>query len=122
MRRPGSRACRAGSDVFHAGFYGKSPPEQTCGGIRRELGRAALRNAHIHISGSHYDEAGELKHLDLMQSDFHFDDWIEALADFDVRGLVICESPNREEDALMLKALYLAQKAKAHDPTKRSEP
>lgn len=186
-----AHACGAGSAVFHAGFYGKSSPEQTFVEIKRELsqvvsilrservpvtlrietmgkrsqfgsleevlnlcreieglqpcldfshlharegrvnsyedfarvlskvekklGRAALKNAHIHISGSHYNEAGELKHLDLMQSDFHFDDWIEALADFDVRGLVICESPNREEDALMLKKLYWAQKAKTND-------
>ena len=83
--------------------------------VEKKLGRAALRNAHIHISGSHYNEAGELKHLDLMQSDFHFDDWIESLANFDVRGLVICESPNREEDALMLKKLYWAQRAKTDD-------
>jgi deoxyribonuclease IV len=85
--------------------------------VEKKLGRAALRNAHIHISGSHFSEAGELKHLDLMQSDFHFDDWIEALVDFDVRGLVICESPNREEDALMLKKLYWGQKKKTKDPT-----
>ena len=84
--------------------------------VEKKLGRAALRNAHIHISGSHFSEAGELKHLDLMQSDFHFDDWIEALVDFDVRGLVICESPNREEDALMLKKLYWGQKKKTKDP------
>ena len=88
--------------------------------VEKKLGRSALRNAHIHISGSHYSEAGELKHLDLVQSDFRYDDWIEALADFDVRGCVICESPNREEDALMLKALYKAQRAKADNPVSPS--
>jgi deoxyribonuclease-4 len=187
-----AHACGAGSAVFHAGFYGKSSPEQTFGEIKRELsqvvsilcservpvtlrvetmgkrsqfgsleevlvlcreidglqpcldfshlharegrlnsydefsrvlskvekklGQAALRNAHIHISGSHYSEAGELKHLDLAESDFRYDDWIEALGDFDVRGLVICESPNREEDALMLKKLYRGRKEKTEDP------
>ncbi len=80
--------------------------------VEKKLGRAALRNAHIHISGVHYSEAGELKHLNLLESDFRFDDWIQALRDFDVRGAVICESPNREEDALMLQKLYRAQKNK----------
>ncbi len=89
--------------------------------VEKKLGRAALKNAHIHISGSHFGEAGELKHLDLMQSDFHFDDWIEALVDFDVRGLVICESPNREEDSLMLKKLYWGLKDKTDDPSAPSE-
>ena len=192
-----AHACGAESAVFHAGFYGKSAPEQTFGEIKGELsqvvsilrservpvtlrietmgkrsqfgsleevlnlcreidglqpcldfshlharegrinsydefarvlskvekklGRAALKNAHIHISGSHFGEAGELKHLDLMQSDFHFDDWIEALVDFDVRGLVICESPNREEDSLMLKKLYWGLKDKTDDPSAPSE-
>jgi deoxyribonuclease-4 len=88
--------------------------------VEKKLGRAALRNAHIHISGSHYSEAGELKHLDLMLSDFRFDDWIEALVDFDVRGLVICESPNREEDALMLKKLYQGRRSKTDDPASPS--
>ena len=83
--------------------------------VEKKLGRAALRNAHIHISGAYYSEAGELKHLNLLESDFHFDDWIQALRDFDVQGSVICESPNREEDALMLKKLYLAQKEKSDD-------
>jgi deoxyribonuclease-4 len=55
-----------------------------------------------------------------MQSDFRFDDWIEALVDFDVRGLVICESPNREEDALMLKKLYQGQRSKTDDPASPS--
>ena len=32
------------------------------------------------------------------------------------RGLVICESPNREEDALMLKKLYRGRKEKTEDP------
>ena len=57
-------------------------------------------------------QAGELKHLDLKDSDFRYDDWIEALRDFDVQGLVICESPNREIDALMLKKLFWARSEK----------
>jgi deoxyribonuclease IV len=83
------------------------------GKVEKKLGRAALRNAHIHIAGVHYSEAGELKHLNLLESDFRFDDWIQALRDFEVQGSVVCESPNREEDALMLQKLYRAQMDKA---------
>ena len=35
-----------------------------------------------------------------------YDEWIQALKDFGVGGMVICESPNLEQDALMLKELY----------------
>jgi len=75
--------------------------------IEKKLGREALRNIHIHISGVEYTEKGELKHLNLKESDFRYDEWIQALKDMDVRGMVICESPNLEKDALMLKNLYV---------------
>ncbi len=184
-----AHACGAGNVVFHAGYYGKSSPEQAFSEVRKELaqvvsiirgerlpvtlrmetmgkrsqfgtleevlflcreidglhpcldfshlharegrvnayeefsrvlekvekklGRAALRNSHIHISGCHYGEFGEIKHLNLLESDFHFDDWVQALRDHGVGGTVICESPNQEDDALMLKKLYLAGKEKS---------
>ncbi len=74
--------------------------------VEKKLGGKALKNVHIHISGVDYSEKGELKHLNLQESDFHYDDWIQALKDFEVEGMVICESPNLEQDALMLKKLY----------------
>jgi deoxyribonuclease-4 len=80
--------------------------------VEKKLGGRALRNAHIHISGCLYNESGELKHMDLMESDFRYDDWIEALRDFDVEGTVICESPNIEADALMIQKLYRARSTK----------
>lgn len=76
--------------------------------IEKKLGGNALKNMHIHISGAEYNDKGEMKHLNLEESDFHFDDWIQALKDFGVEGRIICESPNLEQDALMLKKLYLA--------------
>jgi len=81
--------------------------------VGKKLGRSSLKDVHIHISGSHYNATGELKHLDLEESDFCFDDWIQALKDYEVEGMVICESPNLETDALMLKNLYRAQQAKS---------
>lgn len=80
--------------------------------VARKLGPRALRNVHIHIAGIHYGDKGEIKHLNLEEADFRYDEWLQALRDLAVEGLVICESPNLEEDALMLKKLYLAQEEK----------
>ncbi len=80
--------------------------------VARKLGPRALRNVHIHIAGIHYGDKGEIKHLDLEETDFRYDEWLEVLRDLGVEGLVICESPNLEEDALMLKTFYRAQQAK----------
>ena len=62
---------------------------------------------HIHISGIDYNAKGEMRHLNLKDSDFRFDDWIMVLKDYGVEGKIICESPHQEADALMLKKLYL---------------
>ena len=76
--------------------------------IGKKLGDGALKNMHIHISGSKYNDKGEMKHLNLEESDFLFDEWIQALKDFDVRGMLICESPEQDKDALMLKNLFFS--------------
>ena len=78
----------------------------------KKLGTPALRNLHIHISGVAFNEKGELKHINLAESDFHYDDWLQALKDFGVGGMVICESPNLEQDACWLKDLYWSQEFK----------
>jgi len=74
--------------------------------VRKKLGDKALKNVHIHISGIMYNEKGEMKHLNLQESDFRYDDWIQALKDFAVEGMVISESPIQENDAVMLKNLF----------------
>lgn len=74
--------------------------------IEKKLGVDALKKMHIHISGVEYNNKGEIKHINLRQSDFRYDDWIQALKDYGVEGMVICESPDQELDALMLKKLY----------------
>lgn len=76
--------------------------------IKLKLGAQALKDMHIHVSGILYGEKGEIKHLMLEQSDFRYDEWIQALKDFDVEGMVIIESPTQEKDALMLKNLYFS--------------
>jgi deoxyribonuclease-4 len=74
--------------------------------IEEKLGRVALDNMHIHVSGIAYGGKGEIKHLNLKESDFQYAELLEALKDYDVKGIVICESPNLEEDALLLQATY----------------
>jgi len=77
--------------------------------VARKLGPRSLRNVHIHIAGVHFGGKGEIKHLNLAETEFRYDEWLQALRDLGIEGLVICESPNLEGDAVMLKKLYQAQ-------------
>jgi deoxyribonuclease-4 len=79
--------------------------------VEQRLGRVALDNMHIHVSGIYYGKKGELKHLNLKESDFQYAELLKALRDYDAGGIVICESPNLEEDALLLQATYNTLKA-----------
>jgi deoxyribonuclease-4 len=74
--------------------------------IRRELGAEALADMHIHTSGIHYGLKGELKHLNLEESDLDYVALLKALKSFGVGGKLICESPNQELDALLMKEKY----------------
>jgi len=74
--------------------------------IRERLGRAALEDMHIHFSGIRYGAKGEISHLNLTESDLAYIELLRALRDCEVKGLVICESPNLEGDAVMLKEAY----------------
>lgn len=75
--------------------------------IEKKLGRAALDNMHIHLSGIHYSpKGGEINHLNLKDSDFKFTELLQALKEHDVKGCVICESPNLEDDALFLQETF----------------
>ena len=74
--------------------------------VKERLGKIALDNMHIHVSGIAYGKKGEIKHLNLEESDFQYTELLKALRDYDAKGLVICESPNLEVDALLLQATY----------------
>ena len=85
-----------------------SYPEFTSilGQVEERLGRAALDDMHIHVSGIRYGGKGEISHLDLGESDLRYVELLTALKDYGVKGIVICESPNLEEDAMLLQATY----------------
>jgi deoxyribonuclease-4 len=72
----------------------------------KSLGKEFLKNLHCHVSGIEYTPKGERKHLVLQESDFKYKDLLQALKDMDCAGLIICESPNIEEDALLLKKTF----------------
>ena len=75
--------------------------------IEKRLGRNALDNMHIHLSGINYNpKAGELSHLNVRESDLKYTDLLTALKEHNVQGMVICESPNLEDDALHLQETY----------------
>jgi deoxyribonuclease-4 len=72
----------------------------------KALGRRALQDMHMHVSGIEYGPKGERKHLVLKESDFNYKALLRALKDMDCAGILICESPNLEEDALLLQRSY----------------
>ena len=74
--------------------------------IKQRLGAEALDNMHIHVSGIAYGKKGEIRHLNLQESDLHYVELLRALKDYQARGLLICESPNLEEDARLLQETY----------------
>ena len=93
---------RTGSVNDYNGFC------ETLETLKTELGPNALKEMHIHISGISSNSKGDLKHLNLEKSKFNWKDLMKALKDLDCRGYVICNSPNLEVDAAMLKQYYMA--------------
>ncbi|MGB9674892.1 MAG: TIM barrel protein, partial [Nanopusillaceae archaeon] len=72
--------------------------------IEDELGKDVLSNMHIHMSGILMDKKGT--HTVLDESDIPWKDILLLLKDFNVKGIVISESPNIEQDALKMKEYF----------------
>lgn len=72
------------------------------------LGDRWVKNVHFHISGIEYGLKGEKRHLVLKKSDLRYEELLKACVTYGVEGLAICESPNLEEDALILQQTYLS--------------
>ncbi len=93
----------------HARSGGVNSYEEVSGLLKkvaRRLGTQALEDVHVHISGIAYGKAGETKHINLGESDLNYQGALQALGEQGCSGLVICESPNLEEDALLLQETY----------------
>ena len=75
--------------------------------IENKLGRRALDNMHVHLSGIAYGKKGEIKHLMLPDSDFRYAELLRALKERKAKGVIISESvPCLEKDALLLQQTY----------------
>lgn len=74
--------------------------------IGSELGQNALENFHAHLAGIEYTSKGEKKHLILEESDMNYKDLLKAMKSFDIKGALVCESPNIETDTKILKDYY----------------
>jgi len=81
--------------------------------LKKGLGPEILKNMHIHVSGIKYSPKGELEHLNFKDADFNWPDMIKAFVDYDVEGYLVCESPNLEEDAMILQDAYGKMRKKA---------
>ncbi len=81
---------------------------EVLGQLKEELGANSLSNMHIHVSGISSNSKGDLKHLNLEKSKFNWKDMVRVLKDNNCSGYVISNSPNLEDDAIMLKEYYAA--------------
>ncbi len=74
--------------------------------VQKVLGKKGLANLHFHCSGIEYGPKGEKNHVVLEESDLKWREFLQACIDFDVRGVVVFESPNLEKDALLAQSTY----------------
>ena len=78
----------------------------TLSAIEEALGRAALERLHVHISGIQFGPKGERRHEPLRETAFRWKELLRALKDMRVSGWVVCESPEMEDDALLLQKTF----------------
>ena len=76
--------------------------------VAKNLGEIALNNFHGHVAGINYGEKGEKNHLIFEESDFNYQDLLKAFKKFDIKGAIVCESPNIEIDTKILKDYYMS--------------
>lgn len=74
--------------------------------IGNEIGQYALDNFHGHLAGIDYGDKGEKKHLIMEESDMNYKDLLKVLKEFNVRGAIVCESPNIEDDTVLIRDFY----------------
>jgi len=74
--------------------------------IENRLGKEGLKTMHCHVSGIEYTAKGERNHLILEESDMNYKDLMKVFKEFKACGTIICESPNLEGDARLLKKTY----------------
>lgn len=76
--------------------------------LGNELGQDIFNNFHAHLAGIEYGAKGEKQHLIFNESDMNYKDLLKVFKKYDVKGALVCESPNIEEDTKLLKDYYLS--------------
>ena len=76
--------------------------------VKKRLGARALKHLHIHLSGIAYGPKGEQHHLPLQEADLKYRELFKALRDAGGAGRILCESPEMEADALVMKKAWRA--------------
>ncbi len=74
--------------------------------LEKGLGRECLDNMHIQVCGINYGPKGEKNHLNLEQGDLKWRDLLKVWKEFRIKGVVIAESPNIEDDAMLLQKAW----------------
>ncbi len=74
----------------------------------KDFDAGLLGHLHMHVSGIKYSEKGERNHLNLLDKANNFDYklLLETLKEFVVAGTIVCESPNLENDAILMKKYW----------------
>ena len=73
-----------------------------------ELGSDIFDNFHAHLAGIEYGAKGEKNHLILEESDMNYKALLKVFKEYNVKGVLVCESPNIETDTKLLKDYYLS--------------
>ncbi len=68
----------------------------------KRLGKTGM---HIHVSGITFTKQGEANHTLFARSEFPLKDVLKELVKHDCSGIVICESPIQDDDALVVKKI-----------------
>ncbi|MBQ8887315.1 MAG: TIM barrel protein [Candidatus Gastranaerophilales bacterium] len=76
--------------------------------VGKELGNDVFNNFHAHLAGIEYSVKGEKNHLIFEESDMNYKDLLKVFKEFNVKGALVCESPNIELDTKLLKDYYLS--------------
>mgnify|MGYP000899696760 FL=1 len=73
----------------------------------KALGAEALGRMHIHLSGIQYGPKGEKSHLPVGESGLDTRAVLQALHRAGCKGRILCESPEMEKDAQVLKQQWM---------------
>ncbi len=65
-----------------------------------------LDDLHMHLSGIEWGDKGEKNHLNFDKTKVKWKTVIELLKEYQVKGVIVCESPNLEVDAKKMKDYY----------------